>query len=195
MPHELWYLVFGNARPVEIEIGPGRGDVLDAFAHAYPGINFFGIEVQPWYAERAQARAEHLGLPNVRVIAGDARCVVGRLVPAGSVQAFHIYFPDPWPKKRHTKRRLFTPTFATDLRRALALGGLVYVATDVEETFGDMRSALLSAGFTPDRSTPTRIRPMTRFEAKYAAAGTHQATFRTPLPAARQAAPSPQNIS
>jgi tRNA (guanine-N7-)-methyltransferase len=181
MPHELWRTVFGNPRPVEIEIGPGRGDVITAFAQAYPGVNFFGVEAQPWYAERAQMRADRLGLTNVRVIAADARCVVRQLVPDASVYAVHVYFPDPWPKKRHTKRRLFGEGFSADLRRTLVTGGVVYVATDVEEVFAAMRAALLSAGFTPDRAVPTRTRPVTRFEEKYAAAGTHEAAFRTPL--------------
>jgi tRNA (guanine-N7-)-methyltransferase len=181
MSHQLWRSVFGNARPVEIEIGPGRGDVITAFAQAYPGINFFGIEAQRWYAHRTQGRAERLGLANVRVIAADARCVVHNLVPDASVHAVHAYFPDPWPKKRHGKRRLFSPEFALDLRRILVTGGVVYVATDLEEIFGLMRSALLSAGFTPDRAVPTRTRPVTRFEEKYASAGTHQACYRAPL--------------
>ena len=181
MSHELRRSVFGNPRPVEIEIGPGRGDVITAFAQAYPGINFFGIEAQRWYADRAQARAERLGLRNVRVIAADARWVLQNLVPEASVHAVHAYFPDPWPKHRHEKRRVFSPEFALELRRILVIGGVVYVATDLEEVFALMRAALLSAGFTPDRAVPTRARPVTRFEQKYAQAGTHQASFRAPL--------------
>jgi tRNA (guanine-N7-)-methyltransferase len=181
MQHQLWRAVFGNARPVEIEIGPGRGDVITAFAAAHPGVNFFGIEAQAWYAARCQARAARLRLGNVRVIAADARCVLRHLVPDASVHAIHVYFPDPWPKKRHGKRRLFSTGFTADLRRVLVTGGVVYVATDLEEVFAAMRGALLSAGFTPDRAVPARSRPTTRFEEKYAAAGTHQATFRAPL--------------
>jgi tRNA (guanine-N7-)-methyltransferase len=192
MSHALWRFVFGNDRPVEIEIGPGRGDVLATFAAAYPGVNFFGIEAQPWYAERAQARA---GLPNVRVVAGDARCIVEHLVPPRSVQAFHVYFPDPWPKRRHGRRRLFSPRFAAALARALQPGGVAYVATDLADVFALARGALLSAGFTPDRSVPTRTRPRTRFEEKYAAGGTQQGTFRAPLVAGAQPGPNPQNVS
>jgi tRNA (guanine-N7-)-methyltransferase len=188
MPHELWHSVFGNTHPVEIEIGTGRGDVITSFATVYPGVNFVGLEAQPWYAARAQARAARLGLANVRVIAADARCVLRHVVPDASVHAFHVYFPDPWPKKRHTKRRLFSEGFTADLRRALVIGGVVYVATDVEEVFAAMRAALLQAGFTPDRAVPTRTRPVTRFEEKYAAAGTHQASFRAPLLQARRQA-------
>jgi tRNA (guanine-N7-)-methyltransferase len=188
MPHELWQFVFGNPRPVEIEIGPGRGDVLAAFAQAYPGVNFYGIEAQPWYAARAQARADRLGLANVRAIAADARCVLHHFVPDGSVQAYHVYFPDPWPKKRHGKRRLFTPGVAADMRRTLVPGGVVYVATDLADVFATMRAALLEEGFTPDRAVPARVRPTTRFEQKYAAAGTHQAAFRAPVPRAPHSA-------
>jgi len=184
MPHELWRFVFGNPRPVEIEIGPGRGDVLVAFAQAYPGVNFFGMEAQPWYAERAQARADRLGLTNARAIAADARCALRQLIPDASVQAYHAYFPDPWPKKRHTKRRLFAPGVAADMRRTLVPGGVVYLATDLPEVFAAMRAALLEVGFTPDRAVPERVRPVTRFEQKYAAAGTHQGSFRTPTPRA-----------
>jgi tRNA (guanine-N7-)-methyltransferase len=190
MPHELWQFVFGNPRPVEIEIGPGRGDVLAAFAEAYPGVNFFGIEAQPWYAARARARPDRLGLANVRAIAADARCVLRHLVPDASVQAYHVYFPDPWPKKRHGKRRLFAPGVAADMRRTLVHGGVVYLATDLPDVFAAMRAALLEVGFTPDRAVPARVRPTTRFEAKYAAAGTHQATLRAPAPRA-QPAPQP----
>ena len=184
MSHELWRFVFGNPRPVEIEIGPGRGDVLVAFAQAYPGVNFYGIEAQPWYAERAQARSDRLGLPNARAIAADARCVLRNFVPDGSVQAYHVYFPDPWPKKRHTKRRLFAPGVAADMRRTLVPGGVVYLATDLADVLAAMRAALLEVGFTPDRAVPTRTRPVTRFEQKFAGAGTHEATFRTPTPRA-----------
>jgi tRNA (guanine-N7-)-methyltransferase len=184
MQHDLWRAVFGNARPVEIEIGPGRGDVVAAFAHAYPGVNFFGIEAQPWYADRAQARAERLGLANVRVIAADARCVLRNVIPAGSVQAYHVYFPDPWPKKRHEKRRLFAVGVAGDMRRTLVPGGVVYLATDLPDVLATMRVSLLDAGFTPDRAVPARVRPVTRFEEKYAGAGTHEAAFRAPIPRA-----------
>ncbi|HWP64458.1 MAG TPA: tRNA (guanosine(46)-N7)-methyltransferase TrmB [Candidatus Limnocylindria bacterium] len=192
MSHPLWRSVFGNARPVEIEIGPGRGDVIIAFARAYPGVNFFGVEAQRWYAARAQARAERLGLANVRVIAADARCVLRHLVPDASVHAVHVYFPDPWPKKRHGKRRLFSPAFAEELRRVLVTGGVVYVATDLADVFALMRNSLLSAGFTPDRAVPARTRPVTRFEEKYAASGTFQGAFRAPLV---RAARSPQPAS
>src|SRR5262249_55917432 len=90
----LWQAVLGNPRPVEIEIGPGRGDVLLAFAAARPDTNFFAIEHAGGLAETLAAAARARGLGNARVVAGDARCVLG-LVPSASVAAVHVYFPDP----------------------------------------------------------------------------------------------------
>ncbi|HLY38770.1 MAG TPA: tRNA (guanosine(46)-N7)-methyltransferase TrmB, partial [Candidatus Binatia bacterium] len=118
-----WSGVFGNDRPVEVEIGPGRGDVLLAFAAASLGRNFFGIERTGGAAAAIAARAAARGLANVRVVAGDARCIVAELVPDGSVAAYHVYFPDPWPKTRHRKRRLASAGFAAALARTLAPGG------------------------------------------------------------------------
>src|SRR5262249_28459769 len=100
----LWSAVFGADGPVEIEIGPGRGDVLVAFARARPDTCFFAIEHARGAAERLAARLLADGIVNARVVTGDARCIVHELVPPASVIAYHIYFPDPWPKRRHGKR-------------------------------------------------------------------------------------------
>ena len=105
-PATFWRTVFGNRRPVEIEIGPGRGDVLLAFASARPDTNFFAIEHATGLAEALAAEAAARGLTNLLVVAGDARCVLG-LAPPSSVATVHLYFPDPWPKTRHRHRRLF----------------------------------------------------------------------------------------
>jgi len=126
-----WSGLFGNDRPVEVEIGPGRGDVLLAFAEASPARNFFGIERTGGAAAAIVARAAKHGLANVRVVAGDARCIVAQLVSDDSVAAYHVYFPDPWPKTRHRKRRLVTAAFAAALARTLAPRGTVDVASDV----------------------------------------------------------------
>ena len=131
----LWRVVFGDDRPVEVEIGPGRGDVLLAFAARQPDRGFFGIERSTGVADAIVARAAALGLHNVRAVGGDARCIVERLVPAASVAAYHIYFPDPWWKRRHFRRRLFTPAFVAALARTLIPGGRLFTATDVDEVF------------------------------------------------------------
>src|SRR5437763_9414175 len=105
MTHAMWREVFGDDRPVEVEIGPGRGEMLLAFAAARPGTNFFAIERLPGAADAIMARAVGRRLANVRVVVADARCVIGRLVAEASVTAYHLYFPDPWPKTRHRGRR------------------------------------------------------------------------------------------
>jgi tRNA (guanine-N7-)-methyltransferase len=173
----LWQEVFGNANPVEIEIGPGRGDVLLAFSAADPATNFVGIEHRWGHAEAIAARARTRGLANVRVIAGDARCIVERLVPDASVAAYHVYFPDPWPKKRHHKRRVFTPTFTAALARTLVPRGSVHVASDLAEVVAAAAEALLQAGFERAASAPPRERPLTKFERKYALERTWAAGF------------------
>jgi tRNA (guanine-N7-)-methyltransferase len=172
----LWAGVFGNDHPVEIEIGPGRGDVLLAFAAARPAANFFAIEHARGAAERLAARLAATGLVNVRVIAADAPCVVRHLVPDASVTAYHVYFPDPWPKRRHRKRRLVTPRFLDDLRRTLVPGGVVHVATDLAWLFEEIVGVFVGGGFARREDEPP-ARPTTRFERKYAQAGTFAATF------------------
>jgi tRNA (guanine-N7-)-methyltransferase len=183
----LWPAVFGNTHPVEIEIGPGRGEVLLAFAAARPGINFFAIEHGRGMAEALARDAAARGLANVRVVGGDARCIMSRLVPAGSVAAVHVYFPDPWPKTRHRHRRLFdTPELASAIARVLLPGGLVHLASDLGWLAGRMRARLAAAGLLEvGRNAPPR--PVSKFERKYAAAGTHAATFAKPAAATREA--------
>jgi tRNA (guanine-N7-)-methyltransferase len=176
----LWSGVFGNDRPVEIEIGPGRGDVLLAFAAARPQVNFFAIEHVRWAVERLAARLEAAGIENARVISGDAPCVVQHLVPTASVACYHIYFPDPWPKRRHHRRRLFTPDFVASLARTLVPGGTVHVATDLGWLYETIDHALASGGFSRHADTALPARPTTRFERKYAGAGTYAASYGAP---------------
>ena len=169
--------MFGNDHPVEIEIGPGRGDVLLALAAARPHVNFFGIEHVRGAVERLTSRIDAAGLTNARVICGDAGCVVDRLVPGASVARYHVYFPDPWPKRRHHRRRIFTPAFVAALRRTLAPGGAVHVATDLGWLYERIEDALRAGGFARRPNAPGPTRPTTRFERKYAQAGTFAGTF------------------
>lgn len=178
---ELWSAVFGNADPVEIEIGPGRGDVALAFAAARPGTNFFAVEHATGMADAVAREAAARRLGNLRCIAGDARCVLGRLVPAASVAAVHVYFPDPWPKTRHRNRRLFdTPVLAEAVARVLVPGGRAHVASDLEWLFRRMYARLAAAGLV-ETSAPSPPRPVSKFERKYAAAGTWAACFVKPI--------------
>jgi len=176
MDAALWPAVFGNTGPVEIEIGPGRGEVILAFAASRRDTNFLGVEHSAGLADAIAEIAARRRLTNLRVVAGDACCIVRHLVPPASVTAFHVYFPDPWPKTRHRRRRLFDdPTFAHALARALVPGGPVHVATDLAPLHDRMCRQLAAAGLVPGTGAP--VRPLSKFERKYAATGTYGATF------------------
>ena len=116
----------------------GKGLFLLTQATARPDTNFFGVEIVRKYQLYAATRYAIRKLPNVKTACADAKVLLRDFVPAGSVAAVHVYFPDPWWKKRHKKRRVFTPEFAADAARALRPGGRLHVATDVEEYFGVM---------------------------------------------------------
>ncbi len=128
-----WRELFGNDNPVEIEVGFGKGLFLVSAGQANPGTNYFGIEIVRKYQLLTATRLARRGLGNVRVACADARSFLRDRVPDGSVQAVHVYFPDPWWKKRHHKRRVFTPEFAAQCQRVLAAGGQLLVATDVAD--------------------------------------------------------------
>lgn len=137
-----WSAVFGNDHPVELEVGFGKGLFLLNAALANPGVNFAGVEIVRKYQLFTATRMAKRALHNVRLALGDGKLLLRDYVPAASLQAVHVYFPDPWWKKRHHKRRVFTPEFAALCWRALRPGGRLHVATDVEEYFGLMREAL-----------------------------------------------------
>ena len=177
-----WEAVFGNARPVEIEIGPGRGETLFAAAAARPERNFFAIERTGGMAGALLRGAARRGLRNVRAIGADARCVIARLVPDASVAAYHVYFPDPWPKRRHRRRRLVNTTFARDLRRTLLPGGEIHVATDLPALLDAYAGELVAAGLYAVPATVSQPRPVSYFERRYATGGTHRARFVRPQP-------------
>src|SRR5438034_10319617 len=101
-----WSQVFGNDRPVEVEIGPGRGELLLAYAAAAPSSNFFAIERAARAAAAIMEKVAARRLANLRLVAGDARCIIARLAPDASVAAYQAYFPAPWPKPPNRAGRL-----------------------------------------------------------------------------------------
>ncbi len=137
-----WSAVFGNDHPVELEVGFGKGLFLVTTATASPDVNFAGVEIVRKYQLFTATRMAKRALHNVRLARGDARLFLRDYVPAASLRAIHVYFPDPWWKNRHHKRRVFTPEFAALCQRALWSGGRLHLATDVEEYFGLMCEAL-----------------------------------------------------
>jgi tRNA (guanine-N7-)-methyltransferase len=127
--------IFGRQGPVHIEIGTGKAAFLLNEAMAQPEANFVGIERTRRYYRYAVDRIGRWGLKNVRIIRIDAAFFLTEFVPDESVDRFHIYFPDPWPKKRHHKRRFFCTVNLQQLLRCLKLGGELKIATDHAEYF------------------------------------------------------------
>src|SRR5512135_1423177 len=136
--------LFGRTAPVEMEIGVGKGRFLLDAAAGNPARDYFGLEIEAEYAAIARVRAERAGLTNVRVERLDGKAFVLRRLAPASLAGLHVYFPDPWPKKRHHKRRLVDAAWAAAAARALAPGGLLRVASDHAEYFTVM-DAVLSA--------------------------------------------------
>ena len=181
-----WEAFFGNSHPVEIEIGSGKGRFLLEASKRHAAVNYIGIERAQKYIALTQERFEkymrHFGVDrasgafsNVRLVWTDANYFLTRYVPNGSIQAYHIYFPDPWPKKRQQKRRIFrNQDFLSALTRTLNPdGGRLYIATDYAEYFQEIQERLaglstlypVAADLSPDRDIATN------FEMKYVLEG------------------------
>jgi tRNA (guanine-N7-)-methyltransferase len=127
--------LFGNANPVEIEVGFGKGLFLLQASQSSPEVNFLGIEILRKYQLFTATRLAKRGLANVRLVQADARLFFHDFLASESMRAIHIYFPDPWWKRRHHKRRVFTSEFVAECRRILQPGGRLLMATDVADYF------------------------------------------------------------
>lgn len=122
--------LFGNDHPVEMEIGTGKGTFLTDQAKARPDVNFLGIEWANWFCRYAADRLRRNGCLNARMVRAEAGFFLREFIPDASLAVLHIYFPDPWPKKRHHKRRLISDAFMPEIRRVLVAGGRLQVVTD-----------------------------------------------------------------
>lgn len=128
-------VVFGRHGPLEVEVGSGKGLFLRNAAAANPDVLFLGIELAHKYARYAAAQLAKRGLANAAMIDGDALAFFSQWLADRSAQAVHVYFPDPWWKKRHRKRRVMNEGFLANVQRALSPGGALHFWTDVEEYF------------------------------------------------------------
>ncbi|MFE9655339.1 tRNA (guanosine(46)-N7)-methyltransferase TrmB [Micromonospora sp. NPDC006431] len=166
--------LFGRRAPLVLEIGSGMGDATAAMAAADPDRHYLAVEVHtPGIANLLELVERH-GLANVRVARGDALDLV-RAMPAGSLDAVHVFFPDPWPKARHHKRRIIQPAHVALLRSRLAPGGTLHCATDWAEYAESMRETLTADPELVDvhgdyAPRPAR-RPVTKFERRALIAG------------------------
>ncbi len=134
-PPVEWSVLFGNDNPVELDIGCGRGLFLVNASRANPDVNYVGIEIDLREGRRTAKRLKKREQANARVWGGDARVALTEYIQPASVSAAHVYFPDPWWKRRHWKRRLFTDEFLETIVRVLQPGGFVHHWTDVEDYF------------------------------------------------------------
>jgi tRNA (guanine-N7-)-methyltransferase len=160
--------LFGRAAPLVVEIGSGMGETTARIAAEHPDTDYLAIEVHaPGVGSLLKLVEEH-GLANLRVIRHDALEVLQHMIPDASLAGLHLFFPDPWPKKRHHKRRLVQPAFAALAARKLAPGGILHAATDWRD-YAEQMLAVLSAepllentagGFA---ARPAH-RPLTKFE-------------------------------
>lgn len=139
-----WQELFGNAHPVEIEIGCGRGLFIITRARENPGANFLGIEKSARFFRILRDRVVKSGAPNIRLIRGEAGYLFKKFVPSNSVRAVHIYFPDPWPKKRHWKRRLINSSFLENIAQVLKPEGALCIATDFHDYCNEILTAASS---------------------------------------------------
>jgi len=166
--------LFGQ-RPVVLEIGFGNGESLAQMAQASPQLGYLGVEVHRPGVGRLLMLLEQHGIDNVRVVCEDAQLLLGRL-PDQSLRGVQLFFPDPWPKKRHHKRRLVQPEWAQVIRGKLQIGGFLHMATDWEDYAEHMRAVMAGAlGFRPasaeEAAGYVESRPETKFERRGRALG------------------------
>ncbi len=179
LPDSFWAEIFGNDRPVAIEIGPGLGEFLEVIATREPKWNFYAIERSRTRTRAVENRISAARLTNTRVLSAHAECVLS-ILPDESVDRFYIQFPDPWWKRRHQRRRLMTPEFVRTLRRVLRAGALIEFVTDVEEYFALTQKALQSDPGIEEVPTSPELLTATSFSRKAARRGwkVHTATYR-----------------
>ena len=163
-------VLFGRIAPRVLEIGFGMGETTAAIAQARPGDDFIGVEVHGPGVGSLLKRVADLGLTNLRVIQHDAVEVVAAMIAPESLAGIHVFFPDPWPKKRHHKRRLLKPAFIGELARRLVPGGYLHVATDWEEYAHEVLAFLATEPRlvnTAEAFAPRPgYRPLTKFETR-----------------------------
>jgi tRNA (guanine-N7-)-methyltransferase len=176
--------IFGREAPLVLEIGSGMGETTAEIARARPDTDFIAVEVHGPGVGSLLNRIEAEGLANLRVIRHDAVEVLEHMIADASLAGIHLFFPDPWPKKRHHKRRLVQPEFAALAARKLAPGGYLHAATDWSDYAEQMLAVLCAeprlvntaAGYAPRPD----YRPLTKFERRGLGLGhlVHDLVFR-----------------
>jgi tRNA (guanine-N7-)-methyltransferase len=163
-----WATVFGRDAPLIVEIGFGMGQATAAIAQARPECDFLGLEVHPPGVGALLQRIDELGLTNLRIVQHDAVEVLAQMVAPQSLAGVHVFFPDPWHKKRHHKRRLIQAPFVAHLASRLAPGGVLHCATDWQP-YAEQMLDVLQGNPQLENTVPTyaprpNYRPLTKFE-------------------------------
>jgi len=159
--------LFGNGHRVVLEIGSGKGRFLLSGATEQPDVNFIGIEKSLHYHRVIRDRVTKRGLSNIRLINHDAFLVLRDMLAGASIDEIHIYFPDPWPRKREQKRRIIRPEVLTEIKRVLVPGGSGIYVTDHRAYF-EAAAPVIEQFFRSERRVPTATDPpRTNYEAKY----------------------------
>lgn len=158
--------VFGRSAPLIVEIGSGMGETTAAIAAAHPENDYLAVEVHLPGVGALLKRVGEMGLTNLRVIRHDAIEVLEKMIPDGSLAGVHLFFPDPWPKKRHHKRRIVQASFASLVARKLRVGGVLHAATDWVEYAEWMKDVFGAEAMLELLPAGRGDRPVSKFEAR-----------------------------
>ncbi len=159
-------------RPLEVELGCGKGRFLAMRARAAPAHNFLGVDRQLRRLRKVSRKARHEALPNLKLLRLENAYLVEHLLPLGAVSVFYIFFPDPWPKRRHRRRRLFQPAFLRALHQALIPRGAIHIRTDHLEYAEEIKALFAGdPGFMPTAPLSPGPEEYTEFEALFLALG------------------------
>ena len=160
--------IFGRSAPLHVDLGCGDGSFLCELARQNPEKNFLGIDKLPSRVAKAGRKSGHLG--NVRILNVESAYAVRYLLPEASVETFYLFFPDPWPKRRHHRRRIVTTDFLNSVHRALEPGGVLRIATDQRDYFAQIvRIARSDPQF--EAIADDVVLPSTKFERRFIDAG------------------------
>jgi tRNA (guanine-N7-)-methyltransferase len=167
-----WREVFGRVAPLEIDVGCGKGNFLAWAARQRPGHNFLGVDRQLVRLRKVEKKIRRDKLTNARLLRLEFSYLIERLIPDGSVAAYYVFFPDPWPKRRHAGNRLFQESFVGHLRRTLGERGVLNVATDNAPYFGQITELMnASPHFAGEPTEPLPGEAQTEFEKIFLAKG------------------------
>lgn len=173
--------MFPSPQPLEVELGSGDGSFLARYTQAHPERNFIGVERLLGRLRKLDRKSRRLKLTNIRGVRIESAYLVEYLLPKNSASAIHVYFPDPWPKRKHRRNRIINARFTEIAHDALAPGGIVYLRTDHVEYFSQMVEVFAAnPAFTPVETPEELSSVLTDFEKTFHARGisTQRAAYR-----------------